>query len=92
MSRNLTHLLSIAHIDVQFNYHQLFKETAAQVIEAKPREYGNHAKDMAERNTIIRVQANPFDIPAEFVVYHWDFDKALTEILKDIKKWKPSSK
>jgi len=86
--KQLTYLLSIAHIDVQFNYHQLFKETAQQVIERDPAEYGEHRERMAELGIIIRLQANPFEIPAEFVVYHYDLGLAIKGITKQIKEWK----
>lgn len=87
MNKQLIQLLLIAHIDVQFNYHQLFKETAAQVIERDPKEYGQHSERMAEIGIIIRLQANPFDVPAEFVVYHYDLTLAIKEINKQIKRW-----
>jgi len=84
----LTNLLKIAHVDAQFNYHELFKETAKQVIDRDPSEYGKHTERMAELGIIIRLQANPFEIPAEFVVYHYDLTLAIKEITKQIKAWK----
>lgn len=92
MNKPLAQLLTLCpgRLSVEFNQHKLFNETAQQVIERTPKVFGKHIDRMCDTDTIIRVEAVPKDIPMPMVeVYHYDFDLALKETLKQIKKWKP---
>lgn len=92
MNKPLSQLLELCQgrFTVEFDIHKLFNETAEQVIERAPKVYGKQSITMSERNTVIRIEAVPKDIPMPMVeVYHYDFDLALKETLKQIKKWKP---
>lgn len=77
-------------LDIQIDVHKLFNETAKQVIERKPSEYGEYAPGMIARDCIIRVEAAPFGkkMPPA-LCYHWDLEFALKNCLNQIERWEP---
>jgi hypothetical protein len=92
MKKILSKLMLIApgRIDIQIDQHKLYNETALQVIERRPSQYGIHAGDMIIKNTIIRVEVAPITKPMPTVVcYHYDLELALKNCLDQINLWKP---
>jgi len=90
MNEIITELMRLCpgRIDIQLDYHKLFGETAAQVIGRSRIATRAIEKEMINRDTIIRVQANS---KFEAVCYHYDFEAALSNVLKQVKKWEKGS-
>lgn len=81
-------LLCPGRIVIEIDRHILFNETARQVIERKPREYGIHADAMIKKNSIIMVEAACITKHMPTVVsYHYDLELAIKDCLNQISEW-----
>ena len=92
MKKLLSKLMLIApgRVIIEIDRHKLFNETAKQVIERNPSEYGVLAGDMILKNTIIRVEVAPITKPMPTAVsYHYDLELALQDCLNQINLWTP---
>lgn len=77
-------------LDIQIDYHKAFNETAKDVIERKPFEYGN-AKKMIAINCIIRVEFLPTDKPMVALAYSHDLELALKDVYNQYLTWEPKN-
>ncbi len=73
-------------LDIQIDYHKGFGETAKDVIERKPFEYGV-ADKMIANNCIIRVEFLPTDKPMVALAYSHDLELALKDVFNQWKIW-----
>lgn len=79
-------------IDIQVDYHKAFKETAQQVIGAKPNEYdGFDIDNMVKKDCIIRVEFLPHDKPMPALSYSHDLELALKDVYNQYLIWQPKS-
>lgn len=73
---------------ITIDRHKLFGETAKDIIERSPNEYGVLSNEMIIRDTIIMIEAAPVNKPMPpVIVYHYDLEKALANTLNEIKLW-----
>lgn len=91
MKRIFNTLKSLGKIDIQIDYHKVFKETASQVIETNPREYGNNTDKMKKKNCIIRIEFFPSDKPMTALAYSHDLELALKDVYNQYLLWKPTN-
>jgi len=89
MKEIITELMRLCpgRVDIQLDYHKLFGEGAAQVVDKIEAPKAVKLK-MAQMDTIVRVQANH---KFEAVCYHYDLEIALETVLKQVKKWEKKS-
>lgn len=91
MKRLYNKLLTLGNLDIQSNYHKLFKETATQAIDGNPQEYVNAPlQAMKDKDQIIRVEFAPKDKPMPpALAYHWDIEEALKSVYNQYLIWEP---
>lgn len=87
---NLKELISIckASVGVSINDHKDFYESVEAHIPSEQREYidPDIFNEMVKRDTIVRVQAYPDSPVGCYIVYHYDVEFAIYEMLRIIKE------
>lgn len=76
-------------LDIQVDYHKAFEETAKEVIQRQPFEYGIVPDKMIKTNCIIRVEFLPTDKPMIAVAYSHDIELALKDVFTQWQVWEP---
>lgn len=75
-------------LDIQVDYHKGFRETAKDVIEAKPAEYRDFdTANMIKQDCIIRVEFLPNDKPMTALSYSHDLELALKDVYNQYLIW-----
>ena len=82
-----------ASVTVNYNQHKDFYQSVESYLNAQER-YNDDPmipdaiirKEMIERNQMVCIQAYPNTPIGFYLVYHWDLDTAIDEMLEAIKK------
>lgn len=90
MKKLFNKLRTSGRLDIQVDYHKLFNETAKDVIERKPFEYGISDK-MISTNCIIRVEFLPLDKKMTALAYSHDLELALKDVYNQYLIWKSNA-
>ncbi len=92
MKRIFNTLRTSGKLDIQVDYHKAFKETAKDVIDAKPNEYDGFDIDtMVKKNCIIRIEFLPNDKPMQALSYSHDLELALKDVYNQYLLWEPQT-
>lgn len=89
MKRIFNKLRTSGKLDIQVDYHKQFGETAKDVIERKPFEYGI-ADKMIANDCIIRVEFLPNDKKMVALAYSHDVELALKDVYNQYFIWEKS--